>query len=65
MIKYLLLSVVALTLATMLGGCSDKDSRPNLNLFVCESLVSSADQPGEVEIISVVCPPDAPRESGR
>jgi hypothetical protein len=64
MIKYLLLSAVAVALATMLGGCSG-ESRPYLNLYVCEQLVSSPDQPGEVQIISVICPPDEPREIGR
>lgn len=56
MIKYLLLSAVALAMALMLGGCDRP--RPYLNLYVCSALVSTPDQQGEVQIISVDCPRD-------
>jgi hypothetical protein len=59
MIKYLLLSAVAVALATMLGGCDQ--GRPYLNLYVCSALVSTPDQQGEVQIISVECPRNLPQ----
>jgi hypothetical protein len=62
--NWVVVPVIAIAMATMLGGCSG-ESRPYLNLYVCEQLVSSPDQPGEVQIISVICPPDEPREIGR
>jgi hypothetical protein len=60
MIKWLLLSALALAMALMLGGCDRNQGRPYLNLYVCSALVSTPDQQGEVQIISVDCPRDLP-----
>lgn len=62
MIKWILLSAVALAMATMLGGCDQ--GRPYLNIYMCSALVSTPDQQGEVQIISVDCPRDLPLPQG-